>query len=243
MTRTKMRLFSLALVGAFTVVVGTALAASYALVGDAMYVSPGNNMSPRAVQIRSDANPGFGGISYEVPAGTTFGELDVLSTDFRPEADDQCIGGAPRFSIGIDTDNDGDTDGFIFAYFGTDSAGAPCVPGVWQNTGDFLETNRLLDTSQLPGGTFYDPYALALTKYGGMTVTSIEVVVDASWAHADGEQTFLIDNTNVDGTIYTYDTPTNANECKNGGWMNLVDGNGKPFKSQGACIKYTQTGQ
>jgi hypothetical protein len=232
--------FAAAAVAMLTVAVGTAFAATgESLFGDAEYVSPGN-ASPRAVQIRSDADPGFGGIAFVVPAGTTFGSLDVLSTDFMPQdALDLCTLGSPRFQIGIDTDGDGDRDGTIFTYFGIDSAGAPCVPG-WQNTGDFLETGRLLDTSQLPGGTFYDPYTSALAKYGSLRVTSISVVVDSGFAHPDGEQTFVIDNTNVDGAVYTYETPqpSSKDDCKDGGWMNLADDDGNPFKNQGDCVSY-----
>ena len=123
-------LASFALVGALalTVAIGAAFAApGYTLFGDATIVpggTPGN-----AAQLRSDSDPGFGGVSFTVPAGTTFGSLDVLSTDFKLEADDLCVGGSPRFSIGIDTNGDGTRDGSIFAYFGTDSAGLPCVPG------------------------------------------------------------------------------------------------------------------
>jgi hypothetical protein len=228
---------------ALTVAIGTAWAANgYTLFGDAEYVSPGDGGSGRAVQIRSDASPGFGGIDYDVPAGTTFANLDILSTDFMPELDDLCLGGSPRFQIGIDMDGDGDRDGNIFVYFGIDSASPPCVPGAWQNTTDLLNTGKLLDTSQLPGGTFYDLYDAALAKYGTRAVTGIQVVVDASWAHPDGEQTFLIDNTNVDGTLYTYDQPASSDECKDGGWMNLADDEGTAFKNQGDCVSYTKTG-
>jgi hypothetical protein len=219
-----------------------AAAAGYSLFGDAQIVSPGN-ASPHAVQIRSDADPGFGGIRYDVPTGTTFADLDQLATDFMPESDDLCVGGSPRFQLGIDTDGDGDRDASIFAYFGPDSASPACVSGVWQNTTDLLDPAKLLDTSQLAAGTFYDPYPSALAKYGSLGVTSISVVVDASWAHADSEQTFLVDNTNVDGTVYTYDQPANKDECKKGGWMSLTRADGSSFKNQGDCIQYANTGR
>jgi len=216
----------------------------YSFFGDAAYVSPGN-ASARAVHIESDAaGGGFGGISYGVEAGTTFADLTTLSSDFRVEADDTCVGGSPRVSIGIDTDGDGDRDGSIWAYFGVDSAGAPCVPGTWQNSGDFLEAGRLVDTSQLPSGTFYDTYASALTKYGSMGVTSISIVTDSSWASGDSEHAADIDNTLINSTLFTYEVPpppvaTDKDQCKNGGWMNLVDANGNPFKNQGQCVAST----
>lgn len=213
----------------------------YSLFGDASYITPGN-ASGRAVNIASD--PGFGGISYGVEDGTTFADLTTLSSDFRVEADDICVGGSPRFSIGIDTTGDGVRDGSIFAYFGTDSAGAPCIPGTWQNSGDFLEAGRLLDTSQL-GGNFYDPYANALANYGAYEVTSISVVVDASWAAGDSEQAVDIDNTLINSTLFTYEVPqpTNKDQCKDGGWEDLARADGTTFKNQGDCIQYVNTGK
>jgi hypothetical protein len=224
----------------------TMLAAGYTLFGGATIVSPGN-ASPHAVQLVSNTGntattDDFSGIRFDVPAGTTFADLGTLSSDFMPEADDTCVGGSPRFQIAIDTDNDGDRDGNIFAYFGTDSGSPACVPGVWQNTTDLLEAGKLLDTSQL-GGTFYDPYATALANYGSLSVVGISLVVDAGWAAADKEQTFHIDNTNIDGTVYTYDDVQDKEECKQGGWQNLTREDGSPFKNQGDCVSYTNTGR
>jgi len=207
----------------------------YSLFGDAAYITPGN-ASDRAVHIESDATGvnGYGGISYGVEDGTTFADLTTLSSDFRIEADDTCVGGSPRVSIGIDTTGDGVRDGSIFAYFGTDSGGVACTPGTWQSTGDFLETGRLLDTSQL-GGTFYDTYADALADYGAFEVTSISIVTDSSWAAADSEHAADIDNTLINATLFTYEVPpppvaTTKDQCKKGGWEAFG------FKNQGQCV-------
>ncbi|MEK7098445.1 MAG: hypothetical protein AAB908_00925 [Patescibacteria group bacterium] len=209
----------------------------YSFFGDASYVSPGN-ASSRAVHIVSDASPGFGGINFPVEAGMTFAQLTTLSSDFQLEADDTCIGGSPRAQIKVQTPTSGVKN--IFAYFGIDSAGVPCVSGTWQNTGDFLETGRLLDTSQL-GGTFYDPYTNALANYGSYPVVSIQIVTDSSWIAADGEHAADIDNTLINSTLFTYEIPvaTDKDQCKNGGWKNLVDSEGNPFKNQGQCVAST----
>ena len=36
--------------------------------------------------------------------------------------------------------------------------------------------------------------------------------------------------------------PQTADECKKGGWENLTDDEGTPFKNQGDCVSYVQTG-
>jgi hypothetical protein len=36
--------------------------------------------------------------------------------------------------------------------------------------------------------------------------------------------------------------PTRTDECQNGGWQNLIDVRGRPFKNQGDCVSYVVTG-
>lgn len=215
-----------------------ALAASgYTLFGDAQYVSPGN-ASSRAVQLRSSGSvaPGYGGIDFAIPAGTTFADLHSLSTDYMFTAA-SCGGGSPRFVISLTS---GSTSGDMSVYIGPPPNYTLCPPNVWTNTGNLLAGVNPIDTTHLPGGAFYDPYAAALTKYGSYTVTDLQIVVDASWFFPGGVQTVQVDNTNVNGTVYTYEpnVPTSKDQCKDGGWRNLEDANGQPFKNQGDCVSY-----
>lgn len=230
---------SFAIVGALMLTIGLGAAfashGGYHLFGDAEIVTGGN--PGNAVQIRSDATPGFGGIDFDVPAGTTFDEFTTLATDYKFETDDSCGGGSPRFQLNMDSGTD---TGNIFVYIGPPPNYTLCQPDEWTSTGDLLEGVNLIDTSQLDLGIFYDPYAAAVNKYGDYMVTGVQLVVDASWFFADGEQTVLIDNTNVDGTIYTYE---NKDSCKNGGWMDLTNDDGEPFKNQGDCVSYMNNGK
>jgi len=235
-TEEKMNKFGLIAGGALAslMAVSTAFAASgYSLFGDAEIVSPGNS-SPHAVQLRSDSSPGYGGIDFSIPSGTKFSDLSTLATDYKFESDDSCGGGSPRFQVNVQVPSDGEKN--IFVYIGPPPSYTLCPSNVWLNTGDLLEGVNPIDTSQLPGGTFYDPYATALTKYGNYVVTGVQLVTDASWAFPDNEQTVFIDNTNIDGTVYTYDQPKDKDECKNGGWQTF---NNPSFKNQGQCVSYT----
>jgi hypothetical protein len=36
--------------------------------------------------------------------------------------------------------------------------------------------------------------------------------------------------------------PIATDDCKNGGWQNLTDRNGRSFKNQGDCVSYVATG-
>jgi hypothetical protein len=46
-----------------------------------------------------------------------------------------------------------------------------------------------------------------------------------------------------DGVGDVCDPPTNANQCKSGGWQTLFRANGSTFKNQGDCIQYVNTGK
>jgi hypothetical protein len=211
----------------------------YSLFGDASYVSPGE-ASNRGVKLVSDAEPGYAGINYPVESGTTFADIQELSTSYMFETDDSCAAGAPRFQIRVQTESGARN---IFAYFGTAPNYNECPSGVWTDTTDLLEADKLVDTSQLAGGTFYDPYSAALAKYGSLPVISIQLVTDSGWAAADGEQTVKIDNTVVDTTLFTYE-PTGREGvvmCKNSGWQTMMDDEGNMFKNHGDCVSFFST--
>ena len=91
--------------------------------------------------------------------------------------------------------------------------------------------------------SFYDPYAAAAIKYANYTVTGVQLVVDGGWAHSDGEQTALFDNTNIDGDIVTT-TTRRAHPASEGRLQERrLDGprrttTANAFKNQGDCVSY-----
>lgn len=74
---------------------------------------------------------------------------------------------------------------------------------MWQDTGNLVSVSSFIDTSQLPGGTFYDTFAAAEAKYGSHTVTGIQLVTDAGWKF--GTQTMLVDNVRINGRTFTFE--------------------------------------
>jgi hypothetical protein len=217
---------------ALAVGAGSALAAGgYSLFGDAALVHPGNN-SPTAVQMRSSSvSPGYGGIDFSIPAGMTFSQIQALSTDYQFTAG-SCGGGAPRFSISFGPNAN------AFVYIGPPPNYTDCPQNVWLNTGNLATPLSFVDTSQLPGGTFYDTFGAADVKYGSDLVTGIALVTDASWAFVGGTQTVLIDNVTINDATYTFES---AASCKDGGWEQFTSAPG-PFKNQGDCVSYFASG-
>ena len=204
-----------------------AVGVGYTLFGSASYVSPSEN-SNRAVQLVSDASTGvFSGIDYAVSPGLTIDDFNQLRTDSNFTAA-SCALGSPRFGIQLSGQS-----GTIFVYIGPPPNYTGCPPNVWTPTGNLLSPASLVDTSQLPGGSFYDTWAAAQARYSGAEVTGIFLVSDNG---PTGSQTVLIDNTDVNGTTYDYEF-TSKDDCKNDGWQNFTFPPG-PFKNQGQCVSY-----
>ena len=210
---------------------GASAASAYTLFGDAQKVHPGH-ASDTAIQLRS-VGVSFGGIDFDTPTGMTVSQLNNLSTDYMFTAG-SCGGGAPRFQINVGGEN-------IFVYIGPPPNYTGCAQNVWLNTGDLLTPTSFVDTSQLPGGTFYDTWAAAQAKYGSLVITGIQLVTDGGWA-VGGTQVVQVDNVMINSTIYTFEEEAAANKdsCKNGGWMDFTSAPG-PFKNQGDCVSYFAT--
>jgi hypothetical protein len=206
-------------------------AGGYTLFGDAQLTSPGHN-SPTGVQLRSSTTvaPGYGGIDFSVPSGTTFGSISNLGTDYMFTSAG-CGVGAPRFQINVDGVN-------AFVYIGPPPNYTSCPMNVWTSTGNLAALASFVDTSQLPGGTFYDTFAAADLKYGGHAVTGIQLVIDAGFAFPGGTQTAVLDNVMINGATFTFES---KDSCKDGGWANFNSSPG-PFKNQGDCVSYLASG-
>lgn len=213
----------------------SALAAiPYTLFGDAVIV-PGGNPGNAAELTSTFAPPGFGGARFEDPVGA-LADLDYLSADYKFTAN-SCGGGAPRFQIrvtdGVNTEN-------IFVYLGPPPNYTLCPMNVWTSSGNLVDPADLVDTSQLPGGAFYDTYLSAQAKYGAYDVLRIVVVTDSSWFFGS-DQVVLVDNVMINQDLETFE---NKDSCKKGGWHDFDGQNGQPgpFKNQGDCVSYFTTG-
>jgi hypothetical protein len=203
----------------------------YSLFGDAQLVSPGH-ASPTGVQMRSSTTiaPNYGGIDFSVPSGTTFGSMSNLGTDYMFTAG-SCADGSPRFQINVDGVN-------AFVYIGPPPNYTGCPMNIWQTTGNLATPNGFVDTSQLPGGTFYDTFVAANVKYGTHAVTGIQLVIDGGYAFPLTGQTVVVDNVMINDTTYTFES---KQSCKDGGWENFTSAPG-PFKNQGQCVSFFASG-
>jgi hypothetical protein len=248
----KMSLASLVL-AAFSFALGPAVVAAtnFDLFGDATLITPGHN-SDTAAQLRSNvAGTGqtFGGVNFVIPAAMTLNQLTNLSTDYMFTAQ-SCGGGSPRFQINIDGKN-------IFVYLGPFPNYTNCAQNIWTSSGNLVTAASVVDTSQLPGGTFYDTWTSALAKYGTHAVTGIQLVTDSSWFFnqpVGATQTVVVDNAMINATTFTFETEGQGGggggggghngdkeKCKKGGWMDFTTSPG-PFRNQGDCVSFFASG-
>jgi len=207
-------------IGILVAVAPAAASGAYSLSGAASLT--GGHNSPTGVRLTSTGT-GYSAISFAVPAGTTFSEIQSLATDYTITAGD-CGGGSPRFSIETSAGN-------AFVYIGPAPSYTGCTTGSWQSSGNLVSASSFVDTTQL-GGTFYDTWASADAAFGSVSVTAIDLVVDAGWKFPT--QTVVVDNVNVNGTINTFES---AQTCKDNGWQAYGT-----FKNQGDCVSFFATG-
>lgn len=177
----------------------------------------------QATLVSNSSNP-YSFIRFDDLDGDSLSALTNLSADVVSA---QYGGGAPRFSVELSNGKS------VFVYLGT----APSFgSGGAGETGNLIAGSDLrVDTSQLPGGTFYDTWADAEALAGGATISGIDVVVDADWA-TGGSQTVVLDSVTINGTTYGF-SPTSKDDCKNGGWQTFG------YANQGECVSTLAAGK
>lgn len=154
----------------------------FTLFGDAERTTGG------AVALRSDSDPGFGGVDFKFNRPVALADIAVLQTAFDP-TDDTCGGGSPRFQLNIDTDGDGDRDGNVFVYLGTPPGFSCTAAG---DSGNLVgSTEPRFDSTQL-GGPGNGTWATTAAVVDDGRLTGVQLVVDGSFTQADGEQTIVV---------------------------------------------------
>jgi hypothetical protein len=162
--------------------------------------------SPVVFQSINSDNPGitandYSYLSFSPSTPMTFGDITNLSADFV-FTQGQSIGGSMRWEIGTSA-------GPLYIYYGT----APSWTGTGGSGDNMIGQSDLrYDTSNIPGGSFYDTYAHAVTLLGSATVHYAAIVLDSGWAQGDQRVSLtsatVNNNTWLKGKFHVTELPT-----------------------------------
>ena len=132
-------------------------------------------------------------VTYTPSSALTLSGITDLHSTYAFTTGD-CHGGSLRWSIELSTGKN------IFVYFGAAPSFTDCTT-VNQSGVNMVATGDLrVDTSQVPGGTFYGTWADALTLAGSVAVTAVDLVIDSGWG---GNQVLTLGNVSVNGNVWT----------------------------------------
>lgn len=98
------------------------------------------------------------------------------------------------------------------------------IDGTLVHTGTSWEDYYRFDPEQTGNGNVVPDVSKLLFRVGGTA------------APANSGFGYLVDGVGLSSTEIS--VPTDMNQCKKGGWMNMTDTNGNPFKNQGACVSF-----
>jgi hypothetical protein len=87
----------------------------------------------------------------------------------------------------------------VFIYYGDYPNFADCTSASQIGANMITLADLRYDTSQFPGGTFYDNHAHALTLLGTLPITAASLVVDSGWG---GDQMLTLTNATVNTNIF-----------------------------------------
>lgn len=150
--------------------------------------------------------------------------LNSLGFDYLTAG--HCGAGAPRYNVY--------TSSTLYYFFG-------CTYGSHTDLNNGWTRVTFTDADAQPSdGT------TAWPGFGNVTVTGIDIVMDegndVSATQGSPGDTHL-DNFVINGqTIGGVNTPSNKNQCKNGGYVNYTDQFGQQFTNQGLCVAFVNNG-
>jgi hypothetical protein len=183
------------------------------------------NPSPSIMlqKLGATSNCASAGVDIITPLeGGPVSALTELNYDYRNG--EHCGAGAPRFNIQTNA-----------------------------GTAQLLGCNTVVGTktpSSTPGWTHVefnaaDIAASLATTPGAVTLQDLYIIFDEGTdTGPDFTGTIHLDNISVNNQVVGDPTsPTNKDQCKNGGWQNFTDTNGQPFRNQGQCIAFVNRGR
>jgi hypothetical protein len=158
-----------------------------------------SRVGPAAFEsIGSDTNTAndYAYVSFTPSPTITFNQVVTLKTDYSFTLGD-CHGGSLRWSVRTSPTQS------VFIYYGGLPNLTDCTTGLNNQSGVNMigQLDLRYDTSQYPGGTFYDTYAHAQVLVGNAPIIRASLVIDSGWG---GDQRLNVSNTWVNDSEYQF---------------------------------------
>ncbi len=252
-------------VGVSTLAVAAVALATPALAASTIVVTPTNTQGwstadtrpGGAVNFVSDpTSPYPTGALQLTTDSTTTAKAQYMHADSTPLADVNSlgystkqnsasfVGGDASYQLAVDL-NGTATGGFTTFVYEPYENGT-VVPNTWQTwdvaAGQMWSSKSFSDgtCTVVAGGGGAPFYTLAGLKAAcpDAVVVGFGVNIGSNNPSYDVET----DGVTFNGTTYDFEqyaTPKTKDDCKDGGYKNLTDSNGQPFKNQGQCVSYT----
>jgi hypothetical protein len=147
-------------------------------------------------------------MSFTPDPSVNVSQIQNLSTNYAFTQGD-CHGGSLRWQVRTSPSQ------AMFIYYGVvpqfgNGGINGCTPtsplGLDQSGVNMINQPDLrYDTSQYPGGTFYDSYTHAMFLIGALPVVRASLVIDSGWQNApNGDQRLNVSNTTVNDNVYQF---------------------------------------
>jgi len=147
-----------------------------------------------------------------------------------------CLHGATAATCGFTT--------LVFEAYQNTQEGA-IVPGTWQHwdtaAGLFWSTRTVTCSSGAVVGTTGGPATYTLDMIRNLCPDATVVGFGVNIGSNNPGYVVRTDGFNFNGTVYDFqltNTPNSKEDCKDGGFVNLTDADGNPFKNQGQCVAF-----
>ena len=151
----------------------------------------------------------------------------------------------------IDPTGNGGFDTLIFEPIYQAGGAAAVQPGAWQNWDAYNCGQAIWWSSRPINGCMTAPLIPCYQTWNTIVANNPNAVIVGGYGvkqgSGNGGLTASTDalKLSYDGLCITYDfEPFRAtNECKKGGWQTMTRADGTPFKNQGDCVSYVNTGK
>ena len=132
----------------------------------------------------------------------TFKDITRLSAVYSFSTGN-CHGGALRWQVRTDANH------VLFIYYGDPASFTDCTTNSQTGANMIGLLDLRYDTSQYPGGTFYDTYEHALELMGNLPITRVSLMLDGGWS---GDQRVTLTSATVataafSDTLTPHETP------------------------------------